>query len=32
MIGVQVHNVDKYIQILLNNNYTTIVIDQITEP
>ena len=32
MIGVQVSGVDKYIQILLNNNYTTVIIDQVTEP
>ena len=32
MIGLQVNNVDKFIQILLNNNYTTIIIDQVSDP
>ena len=32
MIGVQVSNVDKFVQILLDNNYTTVVIDQVTLP
>ena len=32
MIGVNLFSIDKYIQLLLNNKYTCIIIDQVTEP
>ena len=32
MIGVNIYSVDKYIQMLLNNNYTTILIEQVSDP
>ena len=32
MIGVNLFSINKYIQLLLNNNYTTVLIDQVTEP
>ena len=32
MIGVNIFSVDKYIQLLINNNYTTVLIEQISEP
>ncbi len=28
MIGVNIYSIDKYIQILLNNNYTSVLIEQ----
>ena len=31
MIGVNIYSIDKYIQILLNNNYTSILIEQTSE-
>ena len=32
MIGVNIYSKDKYIQILLNANYTVVMIDQVTPP
>lgn len=32
MIGVNIWSIDKYIQILLNNNFTVVQIDQVTQP
>ena len=32
MIGVNIYSIDKYIQILLNNNYTSVLIEQTSEP
>lgn len=32
MIGVNLFSINKYIQLLLNNSYTTVLIDQVTEP
>ena len=32
MIGVNIYSIDKYIQILLNANYTIVLISQISEP
>jgi DNA mismatch repair protein MutS len=32
MIGVNMLSATKYIQLLMDNNYTTVVIDQVTEP
>lgn len=32
MIGVNQFSIDKYITLLLNSNYTTIIVDQVTEP
>ena len=32
MIGVNIYSIDKYIQILLNNNYTSVLVDQTSEP
>jgi DNA mismatch repair protein MutS len=31
MIGVNIYSIDKYIQILLNNNYTSVLIEQTSE-
>jgi len=32
MIGVNIYSIDKYIQILLNNSYTSVLIEQTSEP
>ena len=32
MIGVNIYSIDKYIQLLLNKNYTIVLIEQVTEP
>ena len=32
MIGINILAIDKYIQMLMNANYTTIIIDQVSEP
>ena len=32
MIGVNQFSIDKYITLLLNSNYTTIIVDQVTDP
>ena len=32
MIGVNIYSIDKYIQMLLNNNYTSILIEQVSDP
>jgi len=32
MMGVNIFSIDKFIQLLINNNYTTIIIDQVTPP
>jgi len=32
MIGVNLYSIDKYIQILLNSNYTIILIEQVSDP
>ena len=32
MIGVNLFSIDKYITLLLNSNYTTVIVDQVTEP
>ena len=32
MIGVNLYSIDKYIQLLLNKNYTIVLIEQVTEP
>jgi len=32
MIGVNIYSIDKYIQLLLNNNYTSVLIEQTAEP
>lgn len=32
MIGVNIYSIEKYIQLLLNNNYTCVMVDQVTEP
>ena len=32
MIGVNIYSIDKYIQILLNTNYTIMLISQTSEP
>lgn len=32
MIGVNQFSIDKYITLLLNSNYTTVIVDQVTEP
>jgi DNA mismatch repair protein MutS len=32
MIGVNIYSIDKYIQLLLNRNYTIVLIEQVTEP
>ena len=31
MIGVNIYSIDKYIQMLLNNNYTSVLIEQVSE-
>ena len=32
MMGVNIYSIDKFVQILLNNNYTTVQIEQVTPP
>lgn len=32
MIGINIYSTDKYVQLLLNNNYTTVLIEQVNDP